>query len=384
VTVGDVGGCRACHSVGLEEIADLGLVPASDRFPVATSAVVEPRPRLLLVVCLRCGLVQLGPGAVTAAEDPGQITSATAQRHAAQSVTELLATEHLPPAATVLELDSGHGASWLPAFRAAGLDPVHEGAADIVADVHHLMHEADADAAVWKLAARLAPGGVLVCEFLHVLPVVERGLIDTIRHGHYTYFSLTAFVDVLGRHGLTPTRATEVPVYGGSLRVAVRRAAEDPTIDGSVATVLARERSAGVADRMLLSSFARRGVMAASALRETLVGLRERGESVAGYGAPSKAPVLLALARIDANLLPWTVDLSAAKTGRRIPGTQVRVDAVERIFEERPDHVVVLTWDIWEEVRDQLARQARAVQWNPYLHVPLPQPQKVRLLATGE
>lgn len=295
-------------------------------------------------------------------------------------MAEFLATEKVTSGATVHELDSGHGGSWLPAFRASGLTVVDSGRADVVADVHHLMHEMDADAAVAELAASMAPAGVLLCEFLHVLPVVEQGLIDTIRHGHYLYFSLVAFEHLLAEHGLTATRATQVPAYGGSLRVTVRRSSEHPVTDGSVASVLAKERLAGVGDPAVLSSFARRGAASAAALREMLVRLRDRGEQVAGYGAPSKAPVLLALAGVDEGLLPWTVDLSPSKVGRRIPGTQVEVHPVQRLFEERPEHVVVLTWDIWEEVREQLARRAIGIAWDPLLHVPLPQLRSVRLL----
>lgn len=374
-----MSGCRACGSSELEEVVDLGLVPASDTFPLASSPTHEARPPLILVVCRVCWLVQLGPGAVAAAEDPGQVTSATAQRHAARSVAEVLDSERVSSGATVREFDSGHGGSWLPAFRASGLSVVVDGEADLVADVHHLMHEMDANAAVAALAASMASSGVLICEFLHVLPVVEQHLVDTIRHGHYLYLSLNAFQHVLAQHNLVITRAIEVPAYGGSLRVVVRRASGHPVIDDSVARILTRERSAGVGDPRVLSAFGRRGVASAEALRHTLERFRKRGESVAGYGAPSKAPVLLALARVDAELLPWTVDLSPAKAGRRIPGTQVKVHPVERLLERRPEHVVVLTWDIWGEVRGQLARQATGMEWNPLLHVPLPYLRQVRL-----
>ena len=375
-----MSGCRACRSGELEVVADLGPVPASDRFPPATSLVDEASPQLVLVVCRKCLLVQLGPGALPATEEPVQVVSATAERHAAHSVNEFLALERIPSGASVRELDSGHGGSWLPAFRAAGLTPVADGRAFIVADIHHLMHEMDADAAVAGLVQKMDPNGVLVCEFLHLLPVVQHGLIDTVRHGHFLYWSLVAFENLLGRHGLRAVRATEVRAYGGSLRVVVRRAGEHAVPDSSVAALLARERSAGLHNPGVLSSFAQRGTAATAALRETLVRLRDMGEPVAGYGAPSKAPVLLALAGVDADLLPWTVDLSPAKTNRRIPGTQIEVCPVSRLFDERPEHVVVLTWDIWDEVREQLARQARGLAWNPLMHVPLPQLRAVPLL----
>jgi C-methyltransferase C-terminal domain len=103
----------------------------------------------------------------------------------------------------------------------------------------------------------------------------------------------------------------------------------------------------------------------------------DAGLSIAGYGAPSKAPVLLALSRVDRSLLPYTVDLSPAKSGRRIPGAGVPIHPVSTLVERRPDVIVILTWDIAEEVTTQLRKMLNGHRgWSPTLYVPLPEPRE--------
>jgi hypothetical protein len=108
-------------------------------------------------------------------------------------------------------------------------------------------------------------------------------------------------------------------------------------------------------------------------LREHLIELREAGIAVAGYGAPSKAPVLLALASIDESLLPYTVDLSPEKEGRRLPATKIPIFLPEELIRRKPQEVVVLTWDIVDEVAAQLAAAAAGTDWRPRFYVPLPE-----------
>jgi hypothetical protein len=117
-----------------------------------------------------------------------------------------------------------------------------------------------------------------------------------------------------------------------------------------------------------------RGRAAALALRELLASATERNVAVAGYGAPSKAAVLLALAGVDARLLPYTVDLAPAKHGSRIPGAFVPIRPVETQVDDGPDEVVVLTWDIVDEVIGQLKGIASGTNWKPQFWVPLPVP----------
>jgi hypothetical protein len=352
---------------------DLGDVPASDAFPRAEDPGPDPTFPLELYACSECHLLQLGPAATLHPETPTAVDSATAMAHAASSVAQILAEEGLGPGATISEFDSGHGASWLPAFQAAGLVIADgERPSDLVADVHHLMHAADLDEVLAHHARRLATNGVMVCEFFHALPMVAGSLIDTIRHGHYLYLSLTAALPALARHGLVPTRVTRVPAYGGSLRLAARRAGDAPAVDQSVGEVLEAERAAGLAESAVLAEFGRRGRQVADTFRSHLQDLREEGLRVAGYGAPSKAPVLLALAGVDRSLLPYTVDLSAAKHGRRIPTAGVPIQPVEILVEDKPDVVVVLTWDIAEEVASQLRASAEGTDWRPRLYQPLP------------
>ena len=366
--------CRACRRADPPLVLDLGKVPASDQFPRAEDPRVDPTWPLTLHMCPGCLLVQLGPGRAAYPEPQVAVDSATALNHARVSVAEILVDEGIRPGATVIELDSSHGASWLQRFLEAGLVKVGpEGRADLVVDVHHLMHDEELDPVIASHAARLAPGGRLVCEFFHVLPVVELSLIDTIRHGHFVYLSVLAAQPLLARHGLTVTRAKMVDVYGGSVRLTATRTSDEHDIHPSVEGVLARERAAGLDQLSTLEALGERGARTAREFRRHIERLRREGRRVAGYGAPSKAPVLLALSGVDAVLLPYTVDMSPAKDGCRVPGAGVPIHRVEYLLKDRPDDVIVLTWDIADEVAAQLAQMSAGSGWEPRLWAPLPE-----------
>jgi hypothetical protein len=294
-------------------------------------------------------------------------------RHAAESAGLVVSREGLVAGDTLIDLHSAHGGSWGPDLRRLGLRPVSpDGHADLVVDVHHLMHEEDLHAVLAAHATRLAPGGVLVCEFFHALPMVTGNLIDTVRHGHFSYLTLVSALDNLGRHGLVVTWVREVGLYGGSLQLAARQASSTSVFDASVGEVVARERAAGVDGPAALLQFGARGRSLARRFRAELEERRAAGRRVAAYGAPSKAAVLLALAEVDWTFLAYTVDLSPAKSGRRVPGAALPIRPVEHLLEDRPDDVVVLTWDIADEVADQLAGSAEGTGWDPTLITPLP------------
>jgi C-methyltransferase C-terminal domain/Putative zinc binding domain len=366
--------CRSCHSGSVDLVLDLGEVPGSDVFPPLASPGTDPRWPLELYMCPSCALVQLGPAGPPAIDEQGAVESAAAIAHARSAVKSIMQEEGLRAGSTIIEIDSGHGGSWLPGFTDAGLvERNPESSADLVVDLHGLMHESDLDAAVAAHAARIAPGGRLICEFYYLGALVHDSLIDTIRHGHYSYLSLLAASHVFGRHDLMVTRIQRVPTFGGSLRVVARRTSDGARPDADVGELIRIERDSDLDSVVGLCALETRGQAAATAFRDLLINAAERGVSVAGYGAPSKAAVLMALADVDATLLPYTVDLAPAKAGCRIPGASVPIRPVEQLISDQPDVVVVLTWDIAGEVITQLRRMADG-GWDPRFWVPLPRP----------
>lgn len=372
--------CRSCASTEITRELDLGEVPASDHFPSVDTASPDPSWPLELWVCHRCHLIQLGPATELPPEEPGPVDSATAMEHARRSVRDIVHREGLTPGMTFIEYDSGHGGSWKPEFERAGLvQRIPGDGADLVADVHHLMHTVALDKVLSERAEQLAPGGVFVSEFFHARPMVSGTLIDTVRHGHYLYLTLCAAVPAWRRHGLVITDAVEVPAYGGSLRVTARRAADGPVPRPTVQEVLARERAEGLYSPSSVAAMAERGRAVADAFRTQLIEFRDKGLDVAAYGAPSKAAVLLSLAKVDHDLLPVTVDRSTAKEGRRIPGAGVPIRPVTSLVENPPDIIVVLTWDIAEEIADQLRSWFEGITPKPELFVPLPSARRIAL-----
>jgi hypothetical protein len=373
--------CRACRSPLVDAVLDLGQVPASDAFPlVSDDPAADRRYPLELRMCRNCNLIQLGPGEAPPPEQPGPVASKTMLRHAAESADRVMSRERLTAGDTLIELHSAHGGSWDPDLRRHGLRTIPpDGEADLVVDVHHLMHEEDLDAILGAHASRLAPGGVLILEFFHALPMVTGNLIDTVRHGHFSYLSLLSAMKNLGRHGLTVTWVHEVSLYGGSLQLAARRTSSAPSVEPSVDDLMVRELAAGLNGTDALVRFGDQGRSLARRFRAELENRRGSGRTVAAYGAPSKAAVLLALADVDQHLLPLTVDLSPAKSGRRIPGAGVPIHPVDELLEQRPDDVVLLTWDIANEVAEQLARSAKGTGWDPTLIAPLPELRTRRL-----
>jgi hypothetical protein len=367
--------CRGCTSSRTSVVADLGDVPASDLFPLIDDPAVDPRWPLQLYFCADCALAQLGPEAHSTPELPRAIESATSLEHAKESAVDLVQVERLVPGNTFIEIDSPHGGSWSDGFVERGLVPRRpDEKADLVVDLHALTHEEDLTGPLAAHADRLAPGGRLVIETHHLLPLVEQAQVDMIRHGHWVYLSLSSLQRLFARHGMVVTRAVEVPVYGGSLRVTAGRAEDHPSIDASVKRILAVEKAAGLDDGRGLAEFGRLGSGVAQHFREHLVEARDAGVSVAGYGAPSKAPTLVALAGIDHSMLPYTVDLSPEKEGRRLPGTTIPIYLPGELLRRRPQEVVVFTWDIIEEVVRQLHDAAAGTDWAPRFYVPLPEP----------
>lgn len=366
--------CRGCGSSSTEQVVDLGEQPAADFFPPADEPAEDPRWPLQLWLCHSCRLVQLGPVAAMLPEPPLAVESATSLAHAEQSVKALIAARPELAGATVYEFASHHGGSWLDHLRAAGCRVV-EGRerAELVVDVHGLAHEHSLAAALRERVDRVAPGGLLLLEFHHLLPLVQGNQFDTIRHGHWSYLSVQALQALCAQLRLTVVDVQQVAVFGGSVQVTFEHTTI-PKPAESVAATLAAESAAGLGDAAELRRLDDTARTSASALRDRLAAHRERGDTVLSYGAPSKAPVLLDLAGVGPDLLPFTVDAAPGKHGRRLPGCGVPIRPVDELRRARPTIVLVLTWDIADEVIAQLEADGG---WGAQYLVPLPTPHLV-------
>jgi len=224
------------------------------------------------------------------------------------------------------------------------------------------------------LAALLAPQGVLTIEVQHLLRLLEQVQFDTIYHEHFAYYSLHAAKRVLESHGLELFDVEELATHGGSLRMICRRADGAPderlTPTGRVEEVLAAERSAGLLEAATYLRFQERVQATKRGLLRFLIEAREQGRSVVGYGAPAKGNTLLNYCGIGTDLLEYTVDRSPHKQGRFLPGSRIPIHPPERLRETRPDHVLILPWNLEREIVDQCSEVR---EWGGRFVVAIPE-----------
>jgi len=367
--------CRGCGQTDSRMVVDLGRQPASDHFPGITDPGPDPQWPLQVWHCPNCALVQLGPIAALDEEPVRAVESQTSRDHARRVVAAVLAERPWLAGGTVREFASHHGGSWLEALQEHGCRPEPGGPAALVIDVHALAHEENVRAALDQRVAVLAEGGLLILEFHHLLPLVEQAQFDTIRHGHWTYLSLTTVERLGAERGLTVVQAVAEPVFGGSLRLVLTHESSAHRMDESVRALLAAERRAGLHDGSGLERLQERARASAAALHSFLSEQRAAGRRVLGYGAPSKAAVLLGVADVGPHLLEFTVDAAPAKHGLAVPGVRVPIRPVQDLVAARPEVVLVLTWDIAEEVMSYLEDGGG---WGTQYVLPVPTPHTVQ------
>lgn len=233
-----------------------------------------------------------------------------------------------------------------------------------------LAHVPDLHDFVAGIALLLAPDGVVTVEFPHLLQLCEQTQFDTIYHEHYSYFSLHTARQAFAAHGLEVFDVDELPTHGGSLRVYARHGSDaSKPVTERVRALAARERAGGYEALDAYVRFRDKVDAVKFELLEFLIAARRAGKTVAGYGAPAKGNTLLNYCGVREDLLPFTVDRSPHKQGRFLPGTHIPVYAPEKLDEARPDYVLLLPWNLRDELYAQLAPlRARGAQ----LVVPIP------------
>jgi hypothetical protein len=252
------------------------------------------------------------------------------------------------------------------------------GRADLVAGNNVFAHVPDIRGFAAGLRALVKDDGMVTLEFPHLLRLIERRQYDTIYHEHFSYLSLLTSIAALETAGLRVVDVDELDTHGGSLRVYARpeESASEPS--ARVKAVLAEEESVGLHTVQGHEGFAPAVLKIKSDLLDFLLGAAREGRSVAGYGAPGKGNTLLNHCGIRSDLLSYTVDRSLVKQGKFLPGTHIPIHAPERLAETKPDYILVLPWNLRDEISQQLSYVS---SWGGKLVFPIPE---LQIFSVGE
>jgi 2-polyprenyl-3-methyl-5-hydroxy-6-metoxy-1,4-benzoquinol methylase len=241
--------------------------------------------------------------------------------------------------------------------------------ADLIVANNVLAHVPDLNDFVAGMTTLLKPEGVITLEFPHLMRLIEGNQFDTIYHEHFSYFSLFSVEQVLRSHNLTVFDVEELSTHGGSLRLYVWHAANSQPVNPRVEAMRKWEESRGVRDPDAYTSFGTKIEEIKRNLLDFLIDAKRQGKRVAGYGAPAKANTLLNYCGIRTDFLDYTVDVSPHKQGHYLPGTHIPIYHPDKLRETRPDYVLILPWNIREEILNQMASVR---DWGGRFIIPIP------------
>jgi SAM-dependent methyltransferase len=242
---------------------------------------------------------------------------------------------------------------------------------DLVAANNVLAHVPDINDFVAGFARLLKAQGVATFEFPHLLQMIQHNQFDTAYHEHYSYLSLTAVQRVFATNGLSVFDVEEHPTHGGSLRVFAQRSDGGQHLRSvAVAAILERETAAGLSSAAAYAGFQARAQRVKNDFLAFLIDAQRQGKRVAAYGAAAKGNTLMNFAGVRPDLLAFVVDRNPAKQGKYMPGSRIPIMAEDRLRQDKPDHIVILPWNLKTEVMAQL-EYARA--WDALFVTAVPQ-----------
>jgi 2-polyprenyl-3-methyl-5-hydroxy-6-metoxy-1,4-benzoquinol methylase len=401
--------CRLCGEELTRTFVDLGSSPPCESY-LRADQLDQPEVfyPLNVRICDRCLLVQLPPyvNNEDIFSDYAYFSSYSDSwvAHAGRFVEEMSARLGLDASSLVVEVASNDGyllqhavARGIPVV---GIEPAaniaqvarergvrtevvflgersgkeiadRHGKADLVVGNNVFAHTPELLDFARGLRALVADSGTVSLEFPHLLRLIEGRQYDTIYHEHYSYFTLRTAAAALLAADLAVVDVVELPTHGGSLRVLAQPAGAAGEPSAAVAKVLADEAAAGLHTVQGHAGFSGAVLEVKRDLLQLLVEASKQGLSVAGYGAPGKGNTLLNHCGIRSDLLPFTVDRSPHKQGLFLPGTHIPIHPPERLREVRPDLVLILPWNLREEIVEQLSFIR---EWGGRFLLPIPRP----------
>ncbi|MEM9921315.1 MAG: class I SAM-dependent methyltransferase [Bacteroidota bacterium] len=245
------------------------------------------------------------------------------------------------------------------------------GKAKLLAGNNVLAHVPDLNDFVAGIKILLDEKGILTMEFPHLQQLIENNQFDTIYHEHFSYFSFSAVQRIFAKHGITLFDVDELPTHGGSIRIYGRHSEdESQPIHSNVHTLLQREKDLGMERLEYYADFQEKVKDTKRKLLQFLIEAKAAGKTVVGYGAPGKGNTLLNYCGIRTDFLDYTVDRSPHKQGNFLPGTHIPIYSPDKIRETRPDYVLILPWNLKEEITKQMSFIS---DWGGQFVVPIPE-----------
>jgi len=391
--------CRHCNATLSLPLIDLGFAPPSNAY-LSKQQLEQPEKKypLRVLVCQTCWLAQTEDFAQAHELFDANYAyfssfSSTWLEHAKRYANEMSARFHLSSSSHVVEIAANDGyllqyfkaanipctgveptASTASAARAKGIHIVQEffgvtlantlalqgKQADLTAANNVLAHVPDINDFVAGFTVLLKPNGVATFEFPHLMQLMALNQFDTIYHEHFSYLSLTAVQRIFAANGLTVFDVEEHPTHGGSLRVFAQRTdtGKQP-INDRVAKMLRTEDAIGIQTEKYYLAFQARAEKVKDDFINFLAEAKRQGKTVAAYGAAAKGNTLMNFAELGSDLIQYVVDKNPAKQGKFMPGSRIPIVSPEALRSPRPDYLVILPWNIAEEVTQQNAALAK-------------------------
>ena len=235
--------------------------------------------------------------------------------------------------------------------------------ADLIAGNNVYAHVPDINDFTMGLKAALKPGGTITLEFPHLMRLIEDSQFDTIYHEHFSYLSLFTVSQIFATVGLRVWHVEELSTHGGSLRIFGCHADDARQTTEAVLRILQEEAQRGMQTLAPYVEFQPRADRIKSDLLEFLIQQKKAGKTIAAYGAAAKGNTLLNYAGLKPDLLPFVCDAAKAKQNKFMPGSHIPVLDPRAIIEAKPDYVLILPWNIAEEVKDQLSQDLPNAQF---------------------
>lgn len=402
--------CRHCHAPLEHTFLDLGFAPPSNAYlSEADLSAPELYFPLKLHVCQHCWLVQIEDyaGAEQLFDDNYAYFSSVSRswlEHAQRYVRMITTRLELDVGSHVIEIASNDG-YLLKNFVAAGIpclgiEPTASTAAaaeklgipvlrqffgkglgeqlaeegrqaDLIIGNNVFAHVPDINDFCAGMRAALKPDGTVTLEFPHLLRLIELVQFDTVYHEHFSYLSLHATQRILAHAGLRVYDVEALSTHGGSLRVYACHASDTRATAPAVAAMVSEETDHGICRLETYSGFQLRAERVKNDFLEFLIEQKRLGRKVAAYGAAAKGNTLLNYAGIKPDLLPYVCDAAPSKQGKFLPGSHIPILHPDVLAERRPDIVLILPWNIADEVA---AQHAQVRDWGGKFAIVVPTP----------